>query len=318
MADITLDEPPVLAAGAVCWRRRGTGVEVLVISRPSRGDLTLPKGKVESGETLPETAVREIFEETGFRVALGVPLGVTEYVLPTGRDKVVTYWAAEVTIDQLERGRFKPTEEVDRVDWVPLSKAGKQLSYERDAELLARFAALMAAGQVASFAVIALRHAKAEFDSESGADADRVLTGRGTDQARAVVPVLAAWGPLSIVTSTAARCVATVTPLAKQLDLKIKEHRSISQDGWEAAEHNPTAIRRLVARRIEKQRTTVFCSHAPVLPELLEQIAQATSSANGGRMTRAGILATAEFAVVHLAFEAPHTILAIETHSTDR
>ena len=49
--------------------------------------------------------------------------------------------------------------------------------------------------------------------------------------------------------------------------------------------------------------------------EILEQIAETTGSPNGGRMTRAGILGTAEFAVVHLSAKAPHRILAIETHS---
>jgi hypothetical protein len=52
-----------------------------------------------------------------------------------------------------------------------------------------------------------------------------------------------------------------------------------------------------------------------VLPELLEQIAEATGSPNGARMTREGILGTAEFVVVHLAKQAPHRILAMETHA---
>jgi hypothetical protein len=74
-------------------------------------------------------------------------------------------------------------------------------------------------------------------------------------------------------------------------------------------------VRAVVERRVAKGRTAVLCSHAPVLPEILEQIAEATGSPNGGRMTRAGILGTAEFAVVHLSVQAPHKILAIETHS---
>ena len=73
----------VLAAGAVCWRVTKTGVvEVLLISRGRHGDVSLPKGKVDPGETIPETAVREIAEETGYTVSLGVPLGASEYTLP--------------------------------------------------------------------------------------------------------------------------------------------------------------------------------------------------------------------------------------------
>ncbi|GAA2751937.1 NUDIX hydrolase [Amnibacterium kyonggiense] len=306
---------PVLAAGAVCWRRRAKSFEILLISRPHRGDVSLPKGKTEPTESLPQTAVREVFEETGYQVSLGVPLGSTTYVLPNGRDKTVVYWAAEVGREELERGTFVPSDEVHAVEWVPLAKAGKRLTYPRDAELVQRFAELAVSGELESFALIALRHAKAAFDSPSGADADRRLTPRGQAQARAIVPAIAAWGPSRIVSSTAARCLATVAPLAKATGIEVKKAPQLSQDGWEMHHHEPKGIREVVERRVQKGRTAVLCSHAPVLPEILEQIAEATGSPNGGRMTRAGILGTAEFAVVHLAAKAPHRILAIETHS---
>jgi phosphohistidine phosphatase SixA/8-oxo-dGTP pyrophosphatase MutT (NUDIX family) len=306
---------PVLAAGAVCWRRRAKSYDVLLVLRPGHGDIGLPKGKNDPGETLPETAVREVFEETGYQVHLGVPLGTTQYVLPNGRDKSVTYWAAEVTKAELERGTFIPSTEVHGVEWVPLAKVAKRVTYERDMELLQRFAELAVTGELESFALIALRHAKAAFDSPSGADADRRLTSRGQAQAKAVVPLLAAWGPTRIVSSTAVRCLATVAPLAKATGVEVKKAPQLSQDGWEMQHHEPGGVREIVERRIAKGRTTVLCSHAPVLPEILEQIAEATGSPNGGRMTRAGILATAEFAVVHLAVKPPHRVLAIEAHA---
>ena len=63
---------PVLAAGAVCWRLVGGVAKILVVHRESRADVSLPKGKVDPGELLPETAVREIAEETGLAITLGV------------------------------------------------------------------------------------------------------------------------------------------------------------------------------------------------------------------------------------------------------
>ena len=63
----------VYAAGAVCWRFIDGKLHVLVIHRTVYGDVTIPKGKVDPGESLPRTAVREIAEETGLDVALGVP-----------------------------------------------------------------------------------------------------------------------------------------------------------------------------------------------------------------------------------------------------
>ena len=66
---------PVLAAGALCWRIVDGKLRVLVIYRGDRADTSLPKGKVDPGEALPQTAVREIAEETGLAICLGAPLG---------------------------------------------------------------------------------------------------------------------------------------------------------------------------------------------------------------------------------------------------
>ena len=203
-----------------------------------------------------------------------MPLGTTTYLLPNGRDKTVAYWAAEVSKEELERGVFVKSDEVDAVEWVPLAKVGKRLTYERDMELLQRFAELAVTGELESFALIALRHAKAAFDSPSGADADRRLTQRGHAQARAVVPALTVWGPTRIVSSTAVRCLATVAPLAKASGIEVKKAVQLSQDGWEMNRQDPSGVREVVARRVAKGRTTVLCSHAPVLPEILEQIAE--------------------------------------------
>ena len=63
----------VLAAGAVLWRPDADSGEPLlaVIHRPRYDDWSLPKGKVDPGETEAVAAVREIHEETGQRAHLG-------------------------------------------------------------------------------------------------------------------------------------------------------------------------------------------------------------------------------------------------------
>ena len=66
-----MTETAVYAAGGVVWRIVEDKLRVLVIHRTRYRDLTLPTGKVDHGEMLAETAAREIFEETGIRVALG-------------------------------------------------------------------------------------------------------------------------------------------------------------------------------------------------------------------------------------------------------
>ena len=85
----------VLAAGAVLWRP-GDGAErpeIAVIHRPRYDDWSLPKGKVDPGETEAVTAVREIREETGFRAQLGRRLMSVGYPVEQSVKKVV-YWAA--------------------------------------------------------------------------------------------------------------------------------------------------------------------------------------------------------------------------------
>jgi len=311
-----VDAGPVLAAGAVCWREGRAGVEVLLIYRPRHKDVSLPKGKVDEGETLPVAAVREIREETGFSVSLGPPLGATEYVLPGGRDKVVHYWAAEVRRGQLRRGRFRPNDEVDQIEWVALGKARRRLTYSRDVEVLDRFAELVHRHHHRTFPIIALRHAKAEPDSGEG-DAARPLTSRGKQQAEALVPVLRAFNPKAILSSPAKRCVDTVKPLARVLELEIKRSPALSQDAWEGSGEPPrNGLEKLLRKRISKRRATVVCSHSPVMPDVLDAVVRRVHGERDGRLVRAAILSTAEFTVLHLSATEPESgLAAMESHA---
>src|SRR5215218_7323905 len=115
------------AAGGVVWRKRaGSGrseprVDVLVVHRPSYDDWTFPKGKVDPGEALQVTAVREIFVETGLRVRLGPPLVQVSYPVAAGT-KVVDYWSARV-IGPGTTEEFEPNKEVDELRWVGVREA---------------------------------------------------------------------------------------------------------------------------------------------------------------------------------------------------
>ena len=64
---------PILAGGAVVTREHPLrGAEVVIVHRKRYEDWTLPKGKLETGESLPACAVREVWEETGVTIRLGV------------------------------------------------------------------------------------------------------------------------------------------------------------------------------------------------------------------------------------------------------
>ena len=124
--------PEVEAAGAVVWRIGLDGdIEVALIHRPRYDDWSFPKGKLLPGETLEEAAVREVGEETGFRCRMGKVIGSQRYRDSRARWKEVTYWLMEWV-----EGRFDPSDEVDRLQWVPLVEAERVLTYDRDHELL--------------------------------------------------------------------------------------------------------------------------------------------------------------------------------------
>jgi 8-oxo-dGTP diphosphatase len=304
----------IYAAGGVCWRLIDGRLHILVIHRTRYADVTLPKGKVDPGETLPQTAVREIAEETGIAVALGAPLGVTHYVISSGREKFVHYWSAEVSDAAVAASTFVPNGEVAALEWVTVKKARGYLSYERDVEILDTFAALVDEGVTTTFAIIALRHGKAEHAARwHGSDESRPLTERGVAQAAGNVPTIAAWRPRKLITSTAVRCAATVAPLAAAFGLKPVREPGISQDAYEQGE---ARVREVVGKRVRKLKTAVLCSHGPVLPDILREIALATGTTMGSYIRDAAALETGGFSVVHLSATNPASgIIAIETYS---
>jgi 8-oxo-dGTP diphosphatase len=120
-------ESEVRAAGGVLIRDGA----VLLVHRPQYGDWTLPKGKLDPGESWEEAALREVEEETGLACELGEELGRTYYRDSEGRGKEVRYYRMES--DGVPAAR----NEVDEVRWVPLAEAREALSYERDRELIA-------------------------------------------------------------------------------------------------------------------------------------------------------------------------------------
>lgn len=309
-----MTETAVYAAGAVCWRLIDGKMHVLVIHRTVHGDVTIPKGKVDPGESLPRTAVREISEETGLSVALGVPLGVSHYRMPNGRDKIVHYWAAEVPQQAILRSTFVPNGEVAALEWVTIKRARTYLSYPADVEILESFARLVDNGVTSTFALIALRHGKAvPADDWDGSDTSRPLTPRGVQQAASVVETITAWAPKRIITSTATRCVTTVAPLAAATGIEVKRTDKISQDAYERGKAD---VRSQIGKRIRARKTAVLCSHGPVLPEILREIALATGTTLGSYISDAADLQTGGFSVVHLSCDNPSSgIIAIETHA---
>ncbi|MET4781251.1 NUDIX hydrolase [Glaciihabitans sp. UYNi722] len=303
----------VLAAGAVCWRMVDGEPQVLLVHREERADTSLPKGKVDPGETPPQTAVREIAEETGLSITLGAPLGTTEYTLPGGREKIVYYWAAEVTDDIVAASTFTPNREIAAVEWLSVTAARAAFSYERDQDVLDRFAERVKSGTTRTFPIIALRHGKAVPPASwDGPDATRPLLHHGLEQSQSVAPAVAAWGPKKLLSSPATRCLATIEPVATLTALPVKPSPGLSQDSYE---DGTAKVRSIVAKRLKKQESVVLCSHGPVLPAIIDAIADATNTPLDAPLRRAAMLATSEFTVLHISIDHPENgLVAVETH----
>lgn len=309
-----MTDTAVYAAGGVVWRIVDGKLKVLVIHRTAYADVTLPKGKVDPGEMLAETAAREIFEETGIRVALGIPVGVSRYRMPNKRQKIVHYWSAEATEKAIRESAFVPNKEIAAIEWVGPKRALKYLSYPVDVEILENFLRFVDDGVLETFPIVVLRHAKATPREDwTGPDAARPLTARGTKQASAIVGPLRAFGVRKIVSSDAVRCVTTVTPLAAALGKQVTRTALISQDAWD---QGATDARAVIGKRVRARKPAVLCSHGPVLPDLLNELALATGTLRGSYLGSASALEVGAFSVVHLSSTNPGSgIVAIETHA---
>ena len=250
------------ASGAVVLRGTYPARELLVIHRPRYDDWSLPKGKVEPDEYLPVTAVREVLEETGFRIRLRRQLTTVRYPISAGT-KMVTWWAGELADDR--QGNHDA--EADRVEWWPIEQAVAELSYADEVAAVTE-----TLRSPAGPALLVVRHAKAmNRRAWQGVDADRRLTERGRRQAKALAGLLAAFGVRHLASSTSTRCIKTLAPYAQQAGLEIAPVRALSE---ESAEANPGGVGKAMAKLRRRLLTTgeplAVCGHRPVLPAMFE------------------------------------------------
>lgn len=250
-------QPDVRAAGAVVLRRG----EVLLVHRPKYDDWSFPKGKLDRGEHALAAAVREVEEETGVAIRLGRPLTRQRYPVAGGRTKVVDYWVGRVVGDHDVSG-YAANAEVDEVRWVPRAEARELLTYPHD-RLTLREAVRK---RRRTTTVVLLRHAKARSRAHWRADDRfRPLLKTGAAQADRLVPLLAAYDVTRLVSSSSARCVASVVPYADASGRKI-----VTEDELSEEDATLDAVTDLVQKIVDEGKRTVLCTHRPVLPAVFD------------------------------------------------
>ncbi len=241
---------------------------MLVVHRPRYPDWTLPKGHRERGETVEETAIREVLEETGLRCRIVAPLATTRHRVDGGDVKEVAWFA--MTPLPGSPG-FAKNGEVDSIEWLAPKDARKRVSYQNDRELIAEadLGSLSTTGTIRM-----VRHAVAgERSKWKKKDHERPLTKKGYREARAIADLLADASIDRVVSSPYVRCAQTLEPLASTLGLELELDPRLG----EGPGNRPgiEVLAELVGHN------AVVCSHGGVIQAALRDLKEAGMTVRG-------------------------------------
>jgi 8-oxo-(d)GTP phosphatase len=251
----------IAAAGGVVWRGGRKNVEVGLVHRPRYDDWTLPKGKLDAGESELAGAVREVREEVGAEVAVSRRIGRVSYDVD-GMLKSVTYWVMR----ELNSVEFVPSDEIDEIEWLSAGKARKRLTYTLDKHMLDDFLSMPAPDSL----VVLVRHAKAGKRSEwRGKDALRPLEITGQRQARQVVSLLLPFRPTAVISAGLTRCQQTVEPLAKELGLQLTIDPAFEDERFA---RSPDATLGALLALAKPGAVSVVCSQGETIPGLVDRL----------------------------------------------
>lgn len=306
----------IYAAGAILWREEKGKLLVALIHRNRHNDYSWPKGKVDKGETLPETAVREIAEETGLKIKLGPHLQAVNYTVGNGTPKEVHYWAARVSDKALSKSKFKPSEEVASVDWHSPAEARKLLTYDFDKDVLDELLELYSNNQLRTKPIIILRHAKATprtdwMGGRTVDDGNRPLLPEGLVQAKELVRLLGAFAPNRVITSPWNRCRTTVLPYAEKRKIKIIERSQLSELGNKKGPRRTTNV---IDDIVEDGRATVICSHRPAFPTILEALEKYATAKQKPQLQDGKTLKPAEMLVIQMTTTEKRKVVSVERY----
>lgn len=125
-----------VSAGGVVWRSKGDDlIEIVLCGRRSESLWGLPKGTPDPGETIEQTALREVEEETGLQVRIGERVGTIEYWFTAGGVRVhkrVHHWLMEPVGGDVSAHDH----EFDDVEWLEIGEAKARATYENERRMI--------------------------------------------------------------------------------------------------------------------------------------------------------------------------------------
>jgi 8-oxo-dGTP pyrophosphatase MutT (NUDIX family) len=125
------------SSGGVVFRTTDGGREVLLCGRRSDGLWALPKGTPEPGETMEQTALREVREETGVEVAVDGIVGEIKYWFSRPQEGVrYNKTVRHYLLHPVGGDPSLHDHEFDDVQWFPVQEALKLITYANEARML--------------------------------------------------------------------------------------------------------------------------------------------------------------------------------------
>jgi len=129
-----------VSAGGVIYRKHAGAIEIALIHVRHRWGL--PKGHVEEGESIDETAVREVREETGLEGRVRKKLGDIRYSYREkrrGGEPVRIYKRVYFYLLRYIKGDVRDHDhEVEEARWFPISEAINVLKFATERRMVQR------------------------------------------------------------------------------------------------------------------------------------------------------------------------------------
>lgn len=126
---------PFIGVGVVVLKEDS----VLLIRRgkpPKAGEWSLPGGSQHVGETVRETAAREVREETGVEIGELIFLEVIDAIIPDKAGRVQFHYTLVDFLAQWESGEPNADDDAEHAEWVPLSSLPEIELWEKTREII--------------------------------------------------------------------------------------------------------------------------------------------------------------------------------------